>query len=98
MEPLYGDTIRVIEECTELVILAIAKKTCPVKDDLSEHQAYELYGRKWLKTRVAWKVIARHRIGNRIIYSRHEIECVKAAEKDYSADFDRIYRQNEGGE
>lgn len=86
------ETIRVLDECLDLVTAAIVKRTTPCKDDITEHQAFQRYDRKWLRHRKKQGYIKTHRIGNRILYSVFEIECQRLAEKDYSDAFDRIYR------
>lgn len=93
----YRETLRILNECAELIAAAIIKKTHPCKDDISENEAKKRYGSKWLKRRREMGLIERNYIGNRIIYSIHELECVKAAEKEYEVDFERIYR-HKGGE
>ena len=94
---LYGEGLQFLKQCSNLVIAAIIKKTWPSKDDITERQAKERYGTKWIHSRKRSKAIETHRNGRWIVYSIHEIECVLAAEKDYEKDFMRIYRP-EGGE
>ena len=93
----YRETLRLLNESAELIVAAIIKKTRPCRDDISENEAKKRYGARWLKRRKEMGVVKGNYIGNRIIYSVHELECIRVAEKEFEADFDRIYR-HKGGE
>lgn len=79
------ETIRDIMEqasmLSELVADAILKKTAPVKDDISERQAMSAYGSKWLKRMKEDGLAKSHRIGGRVLYSRHQLDCLRVAER-----------------
>ena len=68
--------------CIELVADAIVKKTCPSMDDISENQAKARYGSKWIRFHKERGNLRHHYRGRRIVYSIHEINCLRAAEKD----------------
>lgn len=68
--------------CIELVADAIVKKTCPYMDEISENQAKARYGSKWIRFHKQRGSIHHHYRGRRIVYSIHEINCLRAAEKD----------------
>ena len=76
------ETLTVLYRCVDLIADAIVKKTCPVMDDISENQAIERYGSKWIKLYKERKGITPHRIGKRIVFSIHELNCLKVAERD----------------
>lgn len=70
---------------SEIVADAIIKKTAPVKDDLSERQAREAYGSRWL-SRVSKSGLAEcHRIGGKVVYSRHQLDCIRLAERQQAS-------------
>lgn len=66
---------------SELVADAILKKTAPVKDDMSERQAMSAYGSKWLRRMREDGLAVPHRIGGKVLYSRHQLDCLRAAER-----------------
>lgn len=55
------------------------------EDDLSEREAFSLYGKAWVKDRTRRGMISFERNGaletSAKVYSRFEIECLKRAEK-----------------
>ena len=73
------ETLRVLDECLDLVIAAIVKRTTPCKDDITEHQAFQRYDRKWLRHRKKQGYIKTHRSGNRILYSIFDIVLQRLA-------------------
>lgn len=76
------ETLDVMRRCADLIADAIIKKTCPCQDDISENQAKERYGSRWLKIYKERKSISHSIIGGRIVYSIHELNCLRAAERD----------------
>lgn len=79
------ETIRELVEQAEmfsnLVADAILRRTAPVHDDLSEREAKAAYGTRWLSKAKAAGLAQSHRIGGKIIYSRHQLDCIRAAER-----------------
>lgn len=79
------ETVRSLMEQAEafsnLVADAIIKRTSPVKDDLSERQAQAAYGSKWLRKVKESGLAEYHRIGGKVIYSRHQLDCIREAER-----------------
>ena len=70
------------ETFSNLVADAIIKRTNPVKDDISEREAKAAYGTRWLR-QMKEKGLARSaRICGRVIYSRHQLDCLRAAERE----------------
>lgn len=67
---------------SELIADAIIKRTSPVQDDISERQAETLYGAKWLRRMKQTGLAQYSRIGGRVIYSRHQLNCLRAAERE----------------
>lgn len=80
------DTVKSImnelEQCSNLIADAIIRRTSPHNDDITERQAKEAYGDKWLR-HMKTKGLARYtKIGGRNIYSRHQLNCLREAERD----------------
>ena len=79
------ETVRSLMEQAEafsnLVADAIIKRTSPVKDDLSERQAQAAYGTRWLRKVRESGLAECHRIGGKLIYSRHLLDCIREAER-----------------
>lgn len=70
------------ETFSNLVADAIIKRTCPVKDDLSEREAKAAYGTRWLRSMKEKGLAKYNRIGGKVIYSRHQLDCLRAAERE----------------
>lgn len=66
---------------SDLIADAIVKRTCPVEDEISTSEAYALYGRRWVEDHLRTGLLHRSAIGNRLVYSRHELECLRASER-----------------
>lgn len=69
---------------SDIVADAILKKTSPVKDDLSEREAKAAYGSGWMKKMRKEGLADCHRIGNRVVYSRHQLDCLRIAERQHA--------------
>ncbi len=69
---------------SNLVADAILKRTAPVKDDMSEREAKAAYGTRWLRQMREAGLADAHRIGGRMIYSRHQLDCLRAAERQHA--------------
>lgn len=82
------ETIRSLMEdamtFSNLVADAILKRTAPVKDDMSEREAKAAYGTRWLRQMREAGLADAHRIGGRMIYSRHQLDCLRAAERQHT--------------
>lgn len=72
---------RELETLTDLIADAIIRKTNPLQDDLSERQARDSYGARWLNRQVKLGCATSRRVGNRKVYSRHQLNCLRAAER-----------------
>lgn len=72
------------ETFSNLVADAILKRTSPVKDDMSEREAKAAYGTRWLRQKREEGLADAHRIGGRVIYSRHQLDCLRAAERQHA--------------
>lgn len=70
------------EQVSILIADAIIARTNPVKDDMSENEAQEAYGTRWLNTMRDKGLATFSRIGNKKIYSRHQLDCLRAAERE----------------
>lgn len=84
------------QQMSELIADAILKRTQPVSDDLSENEARAAYGRRWLDDKVKKGLAEYSRIGNRKIFSRHQLDCLRFAERK-RAEIVRTRHLNAGG-
>ena len=75
------------------------------EDDISENEAFELYGRAWIKDRAERGMLHYNRVGttkrSAKMYSRFEIEALKLAEKrmtervkEAAREVERLQRKN----
>ena len=82
------ETVRSLMEQAEtfsnLIADAILKRTSPVKDDMSEREAKAAYGTRWLRRVKEEGLAESHRIGGKVIYSRHQLDCIRAAERQHA--------------
>lgn len=69
------------EMFSNLIADAIIKKTSPVQDDMSEREAKKAYGTRWLMAMKEKGLANAHRIGGKVVYSRHQLDCLRAAER-----------------
>lgn len=69
-------------QVSELIAGAIIKKMKPVDDELSENEAQKAYGTRWLNRMRDAGLAQFARIGNKKVYSRHQLDCLKAAERE----------------
>lgn len=89
-------TLELLRRSSSLIADAIVKKTHPRNDDISEHKAMELYGAKWLRYHKKLGSISYHYLMGKITYSIHELNCLRAAERDnYEAVMRIIHRDDE---
>lgn len=69
------------------------------EDDLSEREAFELYGRAWVKDRTRRGQLRFERHGEKElspkVYSRFEIESLKRAEKNISISYQAALNEME---
>ena len=72
------------EEFSNLIADAILKRTSPVKDDLSEREAKAAYGTRWLNQMREEGLADAHRVGGKMVYSRHQLDCLRAAQRQHS--------------
>ena len=70
--------------CTDIIAAAIIRQTCPVKDELSERQAQKMFGYRWLMARKDDGSAEYHCSAGKNIYSRHQLMCLKEAERTVS--------------
>lgn len=73
-----------LEQCSNLIADAIIRKASPFEDDITENQARKAYGDKWLRKMKKEGLAKFTRIGNRIIYSRHQLDCLREAEREHA--------------
>ena len=52
-----------------------------MEDEISTSEAHTLYGRHWVEERLRQGFLHRSRISNRPVFSRHELECLRASER-----------------
>lgn len=70
--------------CTDIIAAAIIRQTYPVKDELSERQAQKMFGFRWLMARKDDGSAEYHCSAGKNIYSRHQLMCLKEAERTVS--------------
>ncbi len=75
---------RSYEELSTLIADAILRRTSPVSDELSENEAQRLYGARWLNRMRDSGLAEFRRSGNKKIYSRHRLDCLKAGEAEHA--------------
>lgn len=78
------DIMTQLETCSNLIADAIIRRTIPCDDDISESQARELYGDKWLRRMKRDGLAVYNRIGSRNVYSRHQLDCLRQAEREHA--------------
>ena len=76
------DLMTELEYCSNLIADAIIRKTSPCEDDITERQAKKAYGRDWIERMKKLKLAKYSKIGGRNIYSRHQLNCLRQAERD----------------
>ncbi len=76
------DIMTELETCSNLIADAIIRKTAPYEDDISESQARELYGDKWIRRMKKFGLAKYSKIGRRNVYSRHQLDCLRQAERE----------------
>ena len=70
---------------TDIIAAAIIRQTCPVKDEMSERQAQRMFGSRWLMARKDDGSAEYHCSAGKNIYSRHQLMCLKEAERTVSS-------------
>lgn len=70
-----------VEQFSDVIAAAIIKRTQPVRDDLSESEARKAYGTRWLAGKVRDGLAHFSRIGNKKVFSRHQLDCLRLAER-----------------
>lgn len=80
--------------CTDLIAAAIIRQTWPVKDELSEREAQKQFGARWLRARKADGSAEYHCSAGKNIYSRHQLMCLKEAEKQVKDEINIKYHES----
>lgn len=78
------EIMRELETCSTLIAEAIIRKVMPCQDDISENQARKAYGDKWLRHYKELGLADGHPVGGRVLYSRHHLDCLRAAEREHA--------------
>ena len=73
-----------LETCSNLIAGAIIKKAAPIDDDITENAARKAYGDKWLRKMKRDGLAKYTRVGRRILYSRHQLDCLLEAEREHA--------------
>ena len=76
--------MEMLESSSNLIADAIIRRTMPCEDDISETKARELYGAKWLRRMKRDGLAKYSRIGSRNVFSRHQLDCLRAAEREHA--------------
>ena len=78
------DIMAQLELCSNLIADAIIRKTLPCEDDISENQAKKAYGDRWIRKMKRYGLAKSNRVGGRILYSRHQLNCLREAEREHA--------------
>lgn len=70
-----------IDSLTTAIAAAVVKITTPIKDDISERQARSAYGTRWLNRQIKLGLVKPSYTGNKKVFSRHRLDCIRAAER-----------------
>lgn len=73
-----------VEVFSTLVADAILKRTAPVKDELSTREARAAYGTRWLREVTEAGLVQAYTDGNRKVFSRHQLDCLRAAQRQHA--------------
>lgn len=73
MEQLLADA--------EVIADAIIRRWHPIEDELSTREAYKAYGRAWVEDAVARRDIHPYKIGQKVCYSRTELDALRALQR-----------------
>ena len=76
-----SEIMRDAEALSLLVADAVIRRTNPAQDDISERAARQAYGRSWLNRAKRSGLVSVREVGNRVYYSRHQLNCLREAEK-----------------
>ncbi len=71
-----------LERVSNLIADAIIRRTNPCEDDITESAARKLYGDRWLRQMKKCGLAKWSRVGSRNIYSRHQLDCLRDAERE----------------
>lgn len=97
-EDLRAEQRRVIDNAM-LTAYAVVALLGRKEDDLSEREAFKIYGKAWIKDRTARGMLKFERSGpnekNSKVYSRFEIEALKRSEKNIEESYKRALRSME---
>ena len=97
-EGLRAEQRRIVDNAM-LTAYAVVALLGRKEDDLSEREAFSLYGKAWIKDRTRRGMISFERNGaletSAKVYSRFEIECLKRAEKNIEESYKRALRSME---
>lgn len=74
------DIIDKVPEFAYLVALELKKISSPMEDAITQNEAFRIYGRAWVERQVERGRLSPCYHGSRKMYSRAELERVKAKE------------------
>lgn len=83
VEPNYSNVAKAYVDTRQQSLLlaeAFISIVCPIQDEISEREAISCYGGEWLKRYREAGIIKPRRVGNKKIYSRHDLDCLRQAE------------------
>lgn len=72
------------ENLSAIIADSIIRRTNPVADEISETEAQKAYGTRWLNRMRDSGLAEFTRRGNRKMYSRHRLDCLRAAEAEHA--------------
>ena len=68
-------------EDAELIADAIIRRWHPIEDELTTREAHKAYGREWVERAVAQHKVSPYRIGQKVCFSRTELDALRTLEK-----------------
>lgn len=84
MESQVLEMMSQLESCSNLIADAIIRKTMPCQDDITENQAKKAYGDRWIRKMKKYGLAKAQRVGGRLLYSRHQLNCLREAEREHA--------------
>lgn len=76
-----GQIAQTLQEMMKPLVAAIIKEIQPQRDELSTNNAHRFYGRRWIEQNRDRGNLHPIIKGNKVVYSRAEIEALLTAEK-----------------
>lgn len=93
-----AQTMKLLRESSMLSALAYGAIHGEKSDDVSQNEAFQTYGKAWIKDRLLHGLLHTTRVGKgdnaAILFSRYEIETLKRSEKYVTEMYEALTREN----